>query len=84
MKLRLVGEMLVQQIAARNGVFATPDESQTELLTCVRGVGSVPRDMLEVFHDPLGRGNDAIHGPRRPPARVMSEPRSEIEHLRAE
>lgn len=62
MKLRQFGEMLAQQIAARTGVFTTMEERQAELLARLRREGTVPRDVLDVFHDLRRRGNDATHG----------------------
>lgn len=62
MKLRQFGEMLAQQIAARTGVFTMMEESQAELLARLRREGTVPRDVLDVFHDLRRRGNDATHG----------------------
>jgi type I restriction enzyme R subunit len=72
MKLRQFGEMLAQQIAARTGVFATMEESQAELLARLRREGTVPRDVLDVFHDLRRRGNDATHAHQGDHAEAMA------------
>jgi type I restriction enzyme R subunit len=72
MKLRQFGEMLAQQIAARTGVFTAMEESQAELLARLRREGTVPRDVLDVFHDLRRRGNDATHGHQGNHAEAMA------------
>ncbi len=72
MKFRQFGEMLAQQMAARTGVFTTMEESQAELLVRLRREGTVPRDVLDVFHDLRRRGNDATHGHQGDRAEAMA------------
>ena len=72
MKLRQFGELLAQQIAARTGVFTTLDEPQAELLARLRREGTVPRDVLDVFHDLRRRGNVATHGHQGDHAEAMA------------
>jgi type I restriction enzyme R subunit len=62
MKLRQLGEILAQQLAARAGVFSNVDETQVDLLARLRRDGAAPREVIDLFHDLRRTGNDATHG----------------------
>jgi type I restriction enzyme R subunit len=61
MKLRQFGEILAQQVAARAGVYASPEEPQSDLLRRWRVEASYPKEVLDLFHDVRRLGNDAVH-----------------------
>ena len=61
MKLRQFGELLAQQVAARNGLFTSPDETQSDLLGRLRREAGSPREVLDLFHDLKRIGNEATH-----------------------
>ena len=61
MKVRQLGELLAQQIAARAGVLGDADEPQAELLGRLRRETAFPRDVIDLFHDLRRVGNEAVH-----------------------
>jgi type I restriction enzyme R subunit len=61
MKLRQFGELLAQRAAARLGLYASPDESQLDLLNRLRDRGAVDVTTRQLFHDLRRAGNDAVH-----------------------
>lgn len=60
-KLRQFGELLAQEVAARNGLFASPEEPQTELLRRLRAERAVPPQAMDLFHQIRMAGNRAAH-----------------------
>ena len=61
MKVRQLGELLAQQVAAHAGVLGDADESQAELLGRLRRETAFPRDVIDLFHDLRRVGNEAVH-----------------------
>lgn len=60
-KLRQLGELLAQEVAARTGLYVTADEPQSELLRRLRVERAVPPQVLELFHQMRIAGNQATH-----------------------
>lgn len=60
-KLRQYGELLAQQVAARTGVYSTPEEPQSDLLRRLKVDGIVPGQALDLFHQIRINGNRASH-----------------------
>lgn len=61
MRLRQLGEMLAQQLAARSGLQTTPDELQSDLLGRLRRDGTCPHEVAGLFHEIRRAGNEAAH-----------------------
>ena len=61
MKIRQLGELLAQQVAARAGVLGDAEEPQAELLGRLRRETAFPRDVIDLFHDLRRVGNEAVH-----------------------
>jgi len=60
-KLRQFGELLAQEVAARNGLFASPEEPQADLLRRLKAERAVPQQALDLFHQIRIAGNQAAH-----------------------
>jgi serine/threonine protein kinase len=60
-KLRQFGELLAQEIAARNGESTDPDESQEMLLRRLSTNGILKQKSSNLFHDIRRDGNKANH-----------------------
>jgi len=60
-KLRLFGEVLAQNVAARVGLLARRDETQIDLLTRLQDRGVLVGTARELFHGLRRRGNRAVH-----------------------
>jgi type I restriction enzyme R subunit len=72
MKLRQFGEVLAQLVAARAGVYTSPQEQQVELLRRLANEASYPKQVLDLFHDLRRIGNDAVHSHRGDHATALS------------
>ena len=64
MKLRQFGELLAQETAARLGAYLSPEEPQSDLLGRLRRDGTLPGQVLELFHFLRRVGNAASHDHR--------------------
>jgi type I restriction enzyme R subunit len=62
LKLRQLGELLAQLLAARVGLFGGPEESQYDLLRRLQDGGVLPRDVAQLFGEVRRAGNAASHG----------------------
>jgi type I restriction enzyme, R subunit len=60
-KLRQLCELLAQQVAARYGVFNSPDEPQVDLLRRLKVEADLPPQVLDIFHQVRMAGNAATH-----------------------
>ena len=60
-KLRQFCELLAQDVAARCGVFTSPDEPQVDLLRRLKVAGVVPIQVIDLFHHVRIAGNRANH-----------------------
>jgi type I restriction enzyme R subunit len=60
-KLRQFGEVLAQQVAARAGIFTSPEEPQADLLRRLRLEVGYPGEVIDLFHDLRRAGNEAVH-----------------------
>jgi type I restriction enzyme, R subunit len=60
-KLRQFGELLAQEVAARTGLYTSPDEPQSDLLRRLRAEHAVPPQALDLFHQVRIAGNQATH-----------------------
>ena len=63
-KLRQFAELLAQQLAARMGVFTSPDEPFADLLQRLKAERAMPRDAGDLFHQIRISGNQAVHANR--------------------
>jgi type I restriction enzyme R subunit len=63
-KLRQFAELLAQQLAARMGMFTSPDEPFAELLKRLKAERAMPREAGDLFHQLRIAGNDAAHANR--------------------
>lgn len=61
LKLRQLAEALAQLTASSVGLFAGPDEKQSDLLRRLQGHGILPREVGALFHEVRKAGNDANH-----------------------
>ncbi|MBX3604859.1 MAG: hypothetical protein KF788_06295 [Piscinibacter sp.] len=61
LKLRQLTEALAQLAASRVGIYAGPEEKQTELLRRLQDHGILPREVSALFHEVRKAGNDANH-----------------------
>jgi len=61
LKLRQLTESLAQLAASRIGLYAGPEEKQTELLRRLQDHGILPREVSALFHEVRKAGNDANH-----------------------
>ena len=60
-KLRQLGELLAQEVAARFGLFSSTDEPQADLLRRLKAERAAPPQALEIFHQIRIAGNKATH-----------------------
>ncbi len=60
-KLRQFGEILSQEVAARVGMFTSPDENQLVLLNRLWESSVIPPAILQLFHGLRKAGNLAVH-----------------------
>ncbi|NCG20931.1 MAG: type I restriction-modification system endonuclease, partial [Rhodobacterales bacterium] len=60
-KLRQFGEVLAQQAAAYTGLYAYPDESQTDLLRRLKDGRVIDYEVSDLFHTLRKAGNRAVH-----------------------
>ncbi len=63
-KLRQFAELLAQQLAARMGLFSTPDEPFADLLQRLKAERAMPREAGDLFHQLRISGNQAAHAHR--------------------
>ena len=61
LKLRQFAELLAQSLAARGGLYASPEESQYDLIRRLQGEGLLPREIRQVFDQIRVTGNAANH-----------------------
>lgn len=61
LKLRQLTEILAQTIAARAGLFTSPDETQYELIRRLQDASIVPREVRQLFDQVRTVGNAANH-----------------------
>ena len=60
-KLRQFGELLAQEVAARNGLFTSPEQPQADLLRRLKIERAVPPQAMDLFHQIRIAGNQAAH-----------------------
>lgn len=63
-KLRQFAELLAQQLAARMGLFTSPDEPFADLLQRLKAERAMPREAGDIFHQLRISGNQAAHAHR--------------------
>lgn len=63
-KLRQFAELLAQQLAARMGLFTSPDEPFADLLQRLKAERAMPREAGDIFHQLRISGNQAAHANR--------------------
>src|SRR5580700_10548899 len=61
-KLRQLGELLAQLIAAKTGVLDSGEETQADLLRRLRFDRLLPDQVADLFHEIRILGNRASHG----------------------
>jgi type I restriction enzyme R subunit len=61
MKLRQFAELLAQPAAAKAGLFARPDEPQSDLLRRLKFERVLPTEVADLFHQIRISGNAATH-----------------------
>lgn len=61
LKLRQFGELLAQTVAARAGLWTSPEEKQIDLLRRLADRKILPREIADHFHILRKAGNDANH-----------------------
>lgn len=60
-KLRQLGESLAQMLAARSGLYVSPEETQHDLLRRLQDGGVLPREISQIFSEVRRAGNVASH-----------------------
>lgn len=60
-KVRQFAELLAQQVASHVGQYASPEESQYELLRRLQDHGILPREVAQIFGEIRRTGNAATH-----------------------
>lgn len=60
-KLRQFAELLAQQLAARMGLYTSPDEPFADLLQRLKAERAMPREAGDLFHQLRISGNKAVH-----------------------
>ncbi|MCZ8314395.1 type I restriction-modification system endonuclease [Phreatobacter sp.] len=71
-KLRQFAELLAQQLAARMGLFGTPDEPFADLLQRLKAERAMPREAGDIFHQLRIAGNQAAHANREDHAGALT------------
>jgi len=61
LKVRQFAELLAQLTAAQAGIYATPEESQLDILRRLEDSGVLPREIGQIFHEIRRSGNKANH-----------------------
>jgi len=61
LKLRQLAESLTQILAARAGLYVSPEETQYELLRRLQENGVLPREVYQMFGEVRRAGNAASH-----------------------
>jgi type I restriction enzyme R subunit len=61
LKLRQLAESLAQMLAARTGLYVTPEETQHDLLRRLQDSGILPREVFQMFGEVRRAGNAASH-----------------------
>src|SRR5882672_7867951 len=61
LKLRQLGELLAQLVAAKVGLYTSTDEQQYELLRRLQDQGILPREVAQLFGEVRRAGNAATH-----------------------
>jgi len=61
LKVRQVGELLAQMVAAHAGLFASSEEPQYDLLHRLQDRGVLPREVAQLFGEVRRAGNAASH-----------------------
>lgn len=61
LKLRQLAESLTQMLAARSGLYVSPEETQYELLRRLQEAGVLPREIFQMFGEVRRAGNAASH-----------------------
>ena len=61
LKLRQLAESLAQMLAARTGLYVSPEESQFDLLRRLQDGGVLPREVFQMFGEVRRAGNAASH-----------------------
>jgi type I restriction enzyme R subunit len=61
LKLRQLAESLAQMLAARTGLYVSPEETQYDLLRRLQDSGVLPREVFQVFGEVRRAGNAASH-----------------------
>lgn len=61
LKLRQLAESLTQLLAARTGLYVSPEETQYELLRRLQDSGVLPREVQQMFGEIRRAGNAASH-----------------------
>ncbi|MHB0704106.1 type I restriction-modification system endonuclease [Roseomonas mucosa] len=60
-KLRQFSELLAQEVAARVGLYTSPDETQSDLLRRLKAERAAPPQAMDLFHQIRIAGNRATH-----------------------
>ena len=60
-KLRQLGESLAKMLAARTGLYVSPEETQHDLLRRLQDGGVLPREIFQIFGEVRRAGNAASH-----------------------
>lgn len=71
-KLRQFAELLAQQLAARMGLYASPEETFADLLQRLRVERAMPRAAEDLFHQLRRSGNQAAHALRNDHAGALT------------
>lgn len=61
LKLRQLAESLTQMLAARSGLYLSPEETQYDLLRRLQDTGVLPREIFQMFGEVRRAGNAANH-----------------------
>lgn len=61
LKLRQLAEVLTQLLAARTGLYISPQETQFDLLRRLQDSGVLPREVYQMFGEVRRAGNAASH-----------------------
>jgi type I restriction enzyme R subunit len=61
LKLRQLAESMAQMLAARTGLYISPEETQHDLLRRLQDSGVLPREIFQMFGEVRRTGNAASH-----------------------